>query len=131
MTQKIPANTQNFYDLRGEKLNVSYSTTSINGKPRFTYQDASRALSFSGDEIRKVETEIGTLITVTLYQMPDATSTTFTLLIPRVSLELQQSVSISAEGITASHRGMPGPRVGQRDYYTVTELRGTAGVLAS
>src|SRR5262249_4278839 len=56
----------NLYQLQGKHLHVSYSTSGFDGRPHFTYQDAHQNLNFAGDDIRTVQTEIGTLVTVTI-----------------------------------------------------------------
>src|ERR1700686_226513 len=78
--------TPNHYQLQGDHLHVTYSTTSFGGKPQLSYQDASQSLNFTGDQIRKAPTEIGTLVTVTIHLPVDSGSTSFTLLVPAVNL---------------------------------------------
>jgi hypothetical protein len=56
----------NLYQLKGHGLHVTYSTSSIDGRPRLSYQDTHQMHSFVGDEIRTDPSEIGTLVTVTL-----------------------------------------------------------------
>jgi hypothetical protein len=121
-------NAPNLFELQGSKLHVMYATTSIEGKPHLSYQDAHQTLSFRGDEIRAVATEIGTLVTVFLVRSVDTGSTTFSLLIPSVGLDATNSARIRTEGITTIHRFsvIPAFKNGQRDNYTVTGLSGTA-----
>jgi hypothetical protein len=121
----------NFYQLRGAQIHVTYSTTSIDGKPRFAYHDAHRALNFTGDEIRTTSTEIGTLVTVTLVRTVDVGFTTFTVLIPSINLEGTHPASISTEGITTVHRTSLLPAVDrdQTELYSVTPLTGTARIV--
>ena len=64
----VPAN---MFSLTGGGLHIGYSTTSIDGKPRMTYQDPMRSLSFQGDEIRKVEGDLGTVVSVTIVRTVD------------------------------------------------------------
>jgi hypothetical protein len=126
----VPAN---MFSLAGGGLHVSYSTTSIDGKPRFTYQDPIRTLSFQGDDIRKVECDLGTVVSVTIVRTVDAGSTTFSLLVPRVVLSAPFSnVSIHTDGVTTHHAFsiIPALNQGQRDFYEVTKLNGTASNVA-
>lgn len=120
----------NFYQLHGHHLTVSYSSSGIDGKPHFSYQDTHKTLSFTGDEIRTVDTEIGSIVTVTLQLTVDSGSTTFSLLVPTVNLDdrTQQSGSITTEGITTLHRFslIPALNRGQTELYNVTRLTGTA-----
>jgi hypothetical protein len=46
----------NRYDLSGEHIHITYSTTGVDGKPHFTYQDQQQTLNFSGGHIRTVQT---------------------------------------------------------------------------
>ena len=121
-------NTPNLYQLQGAAVSVSYSTTSIDGRPRFTYQDAQQMHSFSGDEIRTDPSEIGTLVTVTLREVPDLGRTTFTLLLPRVRLDDSNTAQVATVGITAMHRASIAPVLdrGQTQTYRSVRLTGTA-----
>lgn len=40
--------TPNLYQLSGQHLHVTYSTTSLDGKPILTYQDSHQGKSFKG-----------------------------------------------------------------------------------
>jgi hypothetical protein len=114
------------YQLSGHHLHVTYSTTGIDGKPHFSYQDLHQTLNFSGDEIRRVETEIGALVSVTIRMTIDTGGTSFSLLLPRVNIPGEQTVPIQTEGITTLHKFSVGPTPGQRDFYTVARLTGSA-----
>jgi hypothetical protein len=118
--------TPNQYDLSGKHLHVTYSTTGTDGKPHFSYQDLQQTLSFTGDEIRSVETEIGTLVSVTIRMTVDTGGTTFSVLLPHVNIPGEQSVPIQTFGITTLHKFSIVPVSGQRDFYTTTRLNGTA-----
>jgi hypothetical protein len=122
----------NLYDLHGYQLHITYSTTSIDGKPRFQYQDQFQTLQFSGDQIRTVDSEIGTLVTVTIRLTPDLGSTSFTLLVPQVNLNQSLQSQITTFGITTLHRFSIAPQLdlGQTEHYTVVELSGTAALVA-
>jgi hypothetical protein len=116
----------NLYQLSGKHLNITYSTSGIDGKPHFSYQDLQQTLNFTGDQIRSVETEIGTLVTVTIRMTVDTGGTSFSLLLPRVNIPGEQSVPIQTIGITTLHRFSVLPINGQLDFYTVTNLHGSA-----
>jgi hypothetical protein len=120
------AQAPNLYQLSGKHLNITYSTTGIDGKPHFSYQDLQQTLSFTGDQIRSVVTEIGTLVSVTIRMTVDTGGTTFSLLLPRVNIPGEQSVPVETVGITTLHRFSVLPINGQRDFYTVTRLQGSA-----
>ncbi len=125
----------NLYQLSGGQLHVSYLTHSgpatpqfPQGPPHFTYQDASQTLSFSGSDIQVVETALGQLVSVRIRITVDVGSTTFSVLVPRVTLIAGQPAPIYTEGITTIHRTALAPSLnhGQQDLYTVTPLHGTA-----
>ncbi|HEY6422682.1 MAG TPA: hypothetical protein VIY28_05405 [Pseudonocardiaceae bacterium] len=124
--------TPNLYLLRGPQLHIMYSTTSFDGKPRFGYQDVSQALTFQGDQIRTVTTEIGMLVTVTLVTTVDRGSTTFTLIVPTVNLPSSNEAPIDTDGITTICRFsiVPAFDQAQSELYTITPLTGTASLVA-
>jgi hypothetical protein len=120
--------TPNLYQFVGHQLRITYSTSSIRGTPLFTYRDGSRTLQFEGTEIRTIDTELGTLVTVTTRLTTDAGWTTFTLLLPRVHLGSTQQAAVETVGLTTDHliTFTPAPRPGQTERYRVTRLTGTA-----
>jgi len=121
------ANQANFFQLSGGGIQVTYSTTSLTGKPQLNFHHGIQAKNFSGDEIQTAETILGNLVTVFLVRTPDAGSTTFTLLVPAINLPASNSVHIATEGITTLHKfSIVGPHTGQREFYAVQPLRGTA-----
>jgi hypothetical protein len=122
----VPFGEPNSYDLSGHHLHVTYSTSGIDGKPHFSYQDLHQTLDFSGDQIRRVEADIGALVSVTIRLTVDTGGTSFSLFVPRVNIPREQTVPIRTEGITTLHKFSVGPTAGQRDFYTVTPLTGTA-----
>lgn len=123
-----PITKPNLYQFQGRNLHITYSTTSIDGKPRFNYQDAQTSKQFEGDDIRTVDLEIGTLVTVTIRLTVDSGSTSFSLLVPNVNLDQSNIAHIKTEGITTLHRFSINPQfnLGQTELYTVTHLTGTA-----
>lgn len=117
----------NLYELHGDTISVVYSASGFDGKPHFSYQDASESLQFSGDQINVAQTELGELVSVFLRRTVDQGATTFTVLLPRVNLRFFQSAQISTIGVTALHRfsiiGVPN---GQQDLYRSHHLTGSA-----
>ena len=121
------ANQPNLYELSGNGINVTYSSSSISGKPLFNYHDASQVRSFSGDEIQTVDTIIGKLVSVFLIRTVDGGSTSFTLVVPSVTLPQSNVANIVTEGITTLHKfSIVGPPQGQTELYTFHKLHGTA-----
>jgi len=80
-----PANVFNF---NSSHIHVSYATGALGSKAGLTYQDAHQSLQFGEQDLRKVVTDLGEEVTVTLRLTVDVGSTTFTLLVPKVALEL-------------------------------------------
>lgn len=74
----------NIYEVSGEDTQITYSTTSIDGSPRFSYDGPKGEYSFSGDEIRTLDSELGTEVTVTLEDVADLHLVTLTLLLPEM-----------------------------------------------
>lgn len=118
----------NLFELRSKLLHVTYSTTGIDGKAHFTYQDAHRTLSFRGDEIRTAETEMGTLVSVYINRTIDSGSTTFSILIPTINLESMLAAPVATRGITTIHKYsmIPALNRGQTEIYSTVILNGTA-----
>jgi hypothetical protein len=122
------------YQLSGHGISVSFLPIGPGGLAHFTYHDAHRTLQFTGNQIRKVEVpDLGTVVSVTLVPTIDSGSTTFSLLLPQVNLVNQRgaSVEVVTEGITTGHRFsiVPGLNFGQREFYRVTQMTGTASLV--
>jgi hypothetical protein len=123
----MAAEEPNLYVLHGYGLQVTLSTTSLNGQPQLTYNDATQAQQFAGDEITFENTTFGRLASVVLTSTPDLGSTTFSLVLPAVNLSGRGSQPISTVGITAVHRTtIAGPLPGQSTTFELARLRGTA-----
>jgi len=122
----------NLFQLHGAGIHITYSTSGIDGRPHFSYQDAHQKLNFSGNEIQRVDSELGETVSVFLRRTIDSGSTTFSLLAPRVNLSGNEAMPIHTVGLTAVHRFsvVPAFEHGQLDTYTTTELNGTASAVA-
>ena len=128
-----PTVTPNLYHLSGQHVHVTYSPTSLDGKPTMSYQDAHQSKSFKGSEIRTVECDLGTLVSVTLHMTPDVGSTTLSLVIPRMRISPVSVAQVRTDCITTLHStpfALPQSIQGQLDTYTVTSLHGTAQAVA-
>ena len=113
---------------------VNYSRSSISGAPLLSYRDAERDLSFSGEEITRVPTRLGELVTVVLDDVVDAFTRTFSLLIPVVRLPMGEEAEFTALGIEATDRSAafvpaPGP-AGVLQTHRIHQLTGTAQLVA-
>ena len=121
----------NHYQLSGGGINITFLPTGAGGVAHFQYHDQQRTLTFSGDQVRQLEVpDLGTIVSVTLMLTVDSGSTTFSVLIPRTTLQNTRgsSAHILTEGITTVHKFslVPAFNLGQDETYTVTPLRGTA-----
>jgi hypothetical protein len=118
----------NVFNLHNSSLHISYATGALGSKAGLTYQDALQTLKFDEQQMRRVQTDLGEEVSVTIRLTPDAGSTTFTLVVPSVALEVNQHVHITTIGITALHRFSIAPPLlhGQLVTYSVSRLQGTA-----
>ena len=100
----------NQFDVQGDGVTISYSTSSLAGEPLFNYQDSERTVNRSGDEIRTEETEIATLVTIDVEQIPEAREVTATLFLPRMVVQQGEYRNRArdhrrADDLRAPHRG--------------------------
>jgi hypothetical protein len=123
----------NLFELSGGSIHVTYSSTSILGGPILNYRDNQRNLSFTGESIRLLDTELGQLITVTLEAIPDLKTVTFSLLLPIVTVMPQSSgLQIRVPSITTTNpTTIAGSPLGPQQLYSVINLRGTAQFIVS
>ena len=121
----------NLFELSGDDILVTYSSSSFAGSPLFSYRDGSINRQFRAEEIRSVETEIGKLLTVTIEQIPDLRTVTFTLVLPAVTvLSGSAGTHIQVPGIkTTTYTTITGPPLGPEKAYSLVNLRGTAQVV--
>jgi hypothetical protein len=133
------AHTPNLYTVHSNviqggqfSLSISYSTSGIDGKPHLQYQDTNQTLQFSGEEIRSLQSEIGTLVTVTIRRTVDSGFTSLTLVIPKIELGQSNQAAISTVGIATMQRFSPIPifNRGQMQTYTISQLDGGAEFVA-
>jgi len=122
----------NQYDLRGGGITISYSVTSITGKPQLSFKKGRKTLNFSGDEIGVFDTTIGSLVTVTIARTVDNDFTTFSFLLPSIQLSSPSArQAFRTIGITTVHKTtIAGPPKGVQQSYKSVQLRGTARPVA-
>jgi hypothetical protein len=115
----------NHFELKGGNIKITYDSTSIAGKPVLKYEKVGGVQNFMGDEIRRLDTEIGQQITVTT----DRHGTTLTLLVTIFNLKGYET-SLTTWAITTTLRRsdsgepeLPGEAL---QTYRVDELKGTA-----
>jgi hypothetical protein len=123
----VAKTTPNLFDLHGDGIVVSYSTSSVAGKPQFSYRKGQQSLNFSGDEIRTLDTGIGKLVSVVIAKSVDREFTTFSVLLPTILLSDGQKVSFHTIGITTvTTTTIGGPVQGAQQTYHASALTGTA-----
>jgi len=124
----------NLYELQGDKVLVTYSTTNIAGQPLFTLQLGRKTLTFKKSEIKTTKSPVGTLVTVLTETVPDLRTVTFTLVLPDINLQQSTKVNTRAIGIvTTSKTSIGGPTLvkGAVQSYKVVTLSGTAKIVQS
>ncbi len=121
----------NVFEMTGDDVQISYSARGPfvdqpGLEPTLTYQDPDQNLTFSGDQVCTQQSEIGSLVSVSLKTSVDAGATILTLLIPSITVEeimVDQPFETFAI-VTQTFGILPG--VGARQIYEVLELDGMA-----
>jgi hypothetical protein len=121
----------NFFELTGAgQTSITYQTTSLSGPPQLSYQDAERAATFSGDEIRSSRNALfGTLVSVELAARPDQDTLVLVLVVPTVNLDETLTARIRTFAVLTTNRtalGGPDTVDGQLQAYKTVNLRGLA-----
>jgi hypothetical protein len=125
MTQQTAVEA-NLFELHGPDTQITFSTTSFDGSPQFSYSGPKGKHRFSGDEINTQSTALGTEVTVTLESIPDLRTITLTVVLPHVEQKPGEEHRFKTIGIfTTNHTTIIGPApVAQT--YEVIALRGVA-----
>jgi hypothetical protein len=90
----------NLFQLSGESITATYSTTSIDGQPRFTYKKGRQTLNFAGSDIETANIGIGTLVERGSWPHSAKSSTTFSILLPSIQLTDTRKQAFRTIGIT-------------------------------
>ncbi|MEU4564806.1 hypothetical protein AB0F72_41035 [Actinoplanes sp. NPDC023936] len=111
-------------------IRITYASTSITGAPLFSYQDAEVDLDFRGDDITRVDTALGELVTVTVQTVPDAFARTITLVVPTVRVAMGEQAEFSTVVVETVDRSgafvrPPGP-AGAAQTYQIHQVHGSA-----
>jgi hypothetical protein len=116
------------------KLKIDYETTSFIGQPTLNLtQSPGPIRHFAGSQIRRVNTEIGTLVTVTTHLTVDAGSTSLSVLIPAITLaNTSDHKTLSTEAIITTHTGpLSVPVTGVHETYHFVPLKGEANFIVA
>jgi hypothetical protein len=114
---------------RDGKIKVDYETSNFIGQPNLNLgQGSGPVRHFAGSQIRSVVPEVGTLITVTTEATPDSGSTSFSVLIPAITLTaVSDHQKFATEAILTSHSGpISIPPTGVHEKYQFVALKGDA-----
>ena len=115
-------------------IRITYSRSSFSGEPQLSYRDAELDLSFRGDQLRRVQTPVGELVTVTVTMVPDALNRLVTLLVPTIRLCAADQLEFSTLLVETVDRSvgfapLPGSPGVLQDY-KVHQVSGTAKLVA-
>jgi hypothetical protein len=114
---------------------VDYETSSFIGQPtlNLTQGPGGPIRHFTGSQIRTLNSEIGTLVTVTTQLTIDTGSTSFSVLIPAISLTATSDhKTFATEAIITSHTGPNSvPSTGVHEKYQFVPLKGEATFVLS
>src|SRR5215831_1125525 len=113
---------------------VDYETSSFIGPPVLNLQQGPGPIRhFAGSQIRTRTTEIGTLVSVTTQITIDTGSTSFSVLIPSITLaNLSDHKTFATEAIVTSHSGPNSvPPTGVHETYRFVPLKGEASFVLS
>jgi hypothetical protein len=111
------------------KTKVDYETTSLVGHATLNLSQGPGPIRhFAGSQIRMINTEIGTLVTVTTQMSVDTGSTSFSVLIPAVTLtSISDHKTINTDAIVTTHTGPNSvPATGVHETYQFIALKGEA-----
>ncbi len=125
----------NFFELRHGRSEITFTASNKAGEPVVTYNDGVKPpLSFSGDEVRREPTELGTLVTVTLSAIPDLEMRLLTIVLPEVLLNDGTPEKLSAPVVfTRVEMSIAGPPLhpGPVQTYDVKVFKGRASFILS
>ena len=111
------------------KTKVDYETASFIGQPVLNLSQGPGPIRhFTGSQIRRIDTEIGTLVSVTTQMSVDIGSTSFSLLIPAITLTgISEHQAFATEAIVTHHTGPNSvPTTGVHETYQFIPMKGQA-----
>jgi hypothetical protein len=124
----------NLFELRRGSSRITYTASNIAGEPVVSYKDGGTMRTFTGDEVRREQTEIGTLVTVTLSAIPDLETRLLTLVLPEVQVNSGTPEKVGVPVIfTRVEMSIAGPPLhpGPVQTYDVKIYNGTARFIVS
>jgi hypothetical protein len=133
----MPANIQpNRFTLHSNdgKIKVEYETSSFIGQPTLNLtQGPGPIRHFAGSQIRTLNTEIGLLVSVTTQLTVDTGSTSFSILVPAITLTaVGDQKSFGTDAIITTHSGPNSvPATGVHETYQFIPMKGEASFVLS
>ena len=124
----MPNVTPNQFKLHNQEVKVTYVTNGFQGGPTFSFEDGQQTKNFKGSDVRVLQTEIGSLVTVTLDLTVDTGSTSYSVLIPIVELpNTHAHQKFHTAGVKTIHKTpLSPPPKSLIEAYRVDKLEGTA-----
>jgi hypothetical protein len=116
------------------KTKVDYETTSLAGPAVLNLSQGPGPIRhFSGSQIRTRNTEIGALVTVTTHLTIDTGSTSFSVLIPAITLASpSEQRAFTTDAIVTTHSGPNSvPITGVHETYQFIPMKGEASYVVS
>jgi len=123
----------NFFELSHDKDTITYTVSNIAGQPVLDYTHGGKTRSFTGEEIRREKTTLGTEVTVTLKINVDSNAHLLTLVLPDVHVGPKGPEKLSVPVIFHTLVGtiVGPPPIGPAQTYEVKIFRGTASFVVS
>src|ERR1051326_2838671 len=114
----MPNIQPNEYTLHGYNVKISFLSSGFQNQPSFAFEDGQKTLKFRGNDVRILETEIGTLVSVTLELTVDVGSTSYSVLIPSINLgDPATERNFQTVGIKTVHKTPLVPSAGVLETY--------------
>ena len=119
----------NLFELRRGSSKITYTASDFGGEPQVNFDGK----TFRGDEVRREKSELGTLVTVTLSEIPDLERRLLTIVLPDVLVDnAPQKVSapVVFTRVETSIAGRP-LHPGPVQTYDVKIYKGTASFIVT
>ncbi|HEX4965365.1 MAG TPA: hypothetical protein VF173_31435 [Thermoanaerobaculia bacterium] len=115
----------NFFEVSHAKSTLSYEVSNSAGQPVLTYNDGKQTKTFTGNEVSRENTALGTLVTVILKPSIDSSRQLLTLVQPEVLVNGGPE-KVSLPVIFHTTAGVIPLKPGPRQTYDVQIFKGIA-----
>jgi hypothetical protein len=116
----------NFFELSLAKSTLTYEVKNFKGQPVLTYDDGTGTKIFTGKEVKRENTELGTLVTVILKSSVDGPRDLLTLVQPEVLLVDGHPENVHLPVIFHTTAGVIPHKPGPQQTYNVQIFSGPA-----